>query len=110
MPPEGRVPVERPAVTWGLGDFCWVYFGGIVAGLVLATIGFAISGDQSGSPGALTEGLSFLGQFGGWIAIIVLVSRRKGRGSLRADFGLALHLRDAWVIAAGVVLEIALTR
>jgi hypothetical protein len=109
LPPEGRVPVERPAVTWGIGDFFWVYFGGIVAGLVLATIGFAISGDQSGSPGALTEGLSFVGQFGGWIALMMWVSRRKGRGSLAADFGFVVHLRDAWVIAVGVVLEIALT-
>jgi uncharacterized protein len=109
LPPEGRVPVERPAVTWGLGDFFWVYFGGIIAGLVLATVGFAITGDKTGNPGALTEGLSFLGQFGGWIAILMLVSRRKGRGTLRADFGLIVHLRDAWVIAAGVVLEIGLT-
>jgi membrane protease YdiL (CAAX protease family) len=109
LPPEGRVPVERPAVTWGLGDFFWVYFGGIVSGLVLATIGFTISGDQSGSPGALTEGLSFVGQFGGWIALMMWVSRRKGRGSLAADFGFVVHLRDAWVIAVGVVLEIALT-
>ena len=55
------------------------------------------------------DGLAFLGQFGGWLAGLVLVSRRKGRGTLGADFGLFVHLRDAWVIAAGVVLEIALT-
>jgi hypothetical protein len=109
LPPEGRVPVERPAVRWGLGDFFWVYFGGIIAGLVLATIGFAITGDASGSPGALTEGLSFVGQFGGWIALLVLISRRKGRGTLAADFGFAIHLRDAWVIVIGVLLEIGLT-
>jgi membrane protease YdiL (CAAX protease family) len=109
LPPEGRVPVERPGVTWGIGDFFIVYFGGIVAGLVLATIGFAISGDKSTDPGALTNGLSFLGQFGGWVALMVMVSRRKGQGSLAADFGLTVHRRDAWVIAAGVGLEIALT-
>ena len=99
--------MERP-VRWGLGDFFWVYFGGIVAGLVLATIGFAITGDNPASPGALTEGLSFIGQFGGWVGLMVLVSRRKGRGTLRADFGFVVELRDAWVIAVGVVLEIAL--
>lgn len=109
MPPEGRVPVERPVVRWGLGDFFWVYFGGILAGLVFATVGFAISHDQAGNPGALTEGLSFVGQFGGWVLGLVLVSRRKGLGTLRADFGFVIHLRDAWVIAAGVVAEIALT-
>ena len=77
-----------------------VYFGGIFAGLVLATIGFAISGDKAGHAGALTDGLTFLGQFGGWLAGLMFVSRRKGRGTLRADFGLMVHLRDAWVIAA----------
>jgi hypothetical protein len=86
-----------------------VYFGGIVAGLVLATVGFAITGDTGSSPGALTEGLSFVGQFGGWIGLLVLVSKRKGRGSLAADFGFVVHVRDAWVIAVGVVLEIGLT-
>jgi membrane protease YdiL (CAAX protease family) len=109
LPPEGRVPVERPGVTWGLGDFFTVYFGGIVAGLVLASIGFAITGDKTTDPGALTNGLSFLGQFGGWVALMVMVSRRKGRGSLAADFGLSVYRRDSWVIAAGVALEIGLT-
>jgi membrane protease YdiL (CAAX protease family) len=109
LPPEGRVPVERPAVRWGIGDFFWVYFGGIVAGILLATVGYAISGDASGSPGALTEGLSFVGQFGGWVALLVLVSRRKGRGTLALDFGLTVHLREAWVIVVGVLLEIGLT-
>ena len=108
MPPEGRVPVERPGVTWGLGDFFIVYFGGIIAGLVLASIGFGITHDSSTDPGALTNGLSFLGQFGGWVALMVLVSRRKGRGSLQADFGLTVHRRDSWMIAAGIGLEIGL--
>jgi membrane protease YdiL (CAAX protease family) len=109
LPPEGRVPVERPAITWGLGDFFLVYFGGIIAGLVLATIGFGITHDKAANPGALTNGLSFLGQFGGWVLGMVLVSRHKGRGTLAADFGLVVHLRDAWVIAVGVVLEVGLT-
>jgi uncharacterized protein len=109
LPPEGRVPVERPGVTWGLGDFFLVYFGGIIAGLVLATIGFGITHDKAANPGAVTNGLSFLGQFGGWVVLMVWVSRRKGRGTLAADFGLTVYLRDAWVIAAGVVLEVGLT-
>src|SRR4051794_2572320 len=39
----------------------------------------------------------------------MLVSRRKGRGTLRADFGFAIFRRDAWVIVMGVLLEIGLT-
>ena len=100
--------MERPAVTWGLGDFFWVYFGGILAGLVLATIGFAITGDDAASPGALTDGPQLPGPVRRVGGDLVLVSRRKGRGTLRADFGFAVQLRDAWVIAVGVALEIAL--
>ena len=72
-------------------------------------VGFSISGDRAGHVGALTDGLAFLGQFGGWIAGLVFVSRRKGRGSLRADFGLVVHIRDLWIIVVGIALEIGLT-
>jgi len=95
-------------VTWGLGDFFWIYFGGIFAGLVLATIGYGISGDRAAHPGAITDGLAFLGQFGGWLVGLALVSRRKGIGNLRADFGLVVHLRELWVIGVGIGLEIVL--
>ncbi len=95
-------------MTWGLGDFFWIYFGGIFAGLVLATIGYGISGDRAAHPGAITDGLAFLGQFGGWLVGLALVSRRKGIGNLRADFGLVVHLRELWVIGVGIGLEIVL--
>ena len=64
-PPARRSAERDPAVRWGLGDFFWVYFGGIVAGVVLAGIGHAAEGDRSGQVGSLAIGLSFLGQFGG---------------------------------------------
>jgi len=95
-------------VTWGLGDFFWIYFGGIFAGLVLAAIGYGISGDRPAHPGAITDGLAFLGQFGGWLVGLALVSRRKGMGTLRADFGLIVHRRELWWVGAGVALEIGL--
>jgi membrane protease YdiL (CAAX protease family) len=91
-----------------LGDFFSVYLTGIVASFVLAAVGYGLSGDKSGHAGALTIGLALLGQFGGWIVALVWVSRRKGRGSLRADFGLVVHPRDLWAIPAGIGLEIAL--
>jgi uncharacterized protein len=108
LPVDRRRPARHPGVSWGLGDFFAVYFGGLIAAFVLALIGYGISGDQPDHAGALTIGLALLGQFGGWIVGLVLVSRRKGRGSLRADFGLAVRLRDARFLAVGVVLEIAL--
>lgn len=108
MPAGRRRPARHPGVRWGLGDFFAVYFGGLVAAYVLAGIGYGISGDQPDHAGALTIGLALVGQFGGWIVGLVVVSRRKGRGSLRTDFGFAVHIRDAWLLGIGVVLEIAL--
>jgi len=107
--PDRHVPAGRPVVSWGIGDFFSVYFAGLAAGLVLATFGYGLTGDKAAHPGAITDGLAFFGQFGGWLAGLVLVSRRKGLGSLRADFGLIVHRRDWWVVAVGVGLEIALS-
>ena len=108
MPADRRRSARRPGVTWGLGDFISVYVAGLAAGFLLASIGYGISGDEPGHAGALTIGLALLGQFGGWVVGLVVVSRRKGRGSLRADFGLVVHARDLWVFVVGIGLEIAL--
>jgi membrane protease YdiL (CAAX protease family) len=108
-PPDRHIPAGQPVVTWGLGDFFWIYFGGILAGLVLGAVGFGLTRDPPAHPGAITDGLAFLGQFGGWLLGLALVSRRKGVGTLRADFGLVVHARELWVITVGVVLEIALS-
>jgi uncharacterized protein len=108
LPADRRRPARHPGVRWGLGDFFSVYLMGIVASFVLAAVGYGLSGDKAGHAGALTIGLALLGQFGGWIAALAWVSRRKGRGSLRADFGLVVHPRDLWAIPAGIGLEIAL--
>ena len=96
-------------MRWGLGDFVWIYFAGVVAGVLLASVGYGVTGDASGAPGALTTALALFGQFGGWVAGLIWVSRRKGRGTLRADFGLGLRVRDAWFVVAGVGLEIGLS-
>ncbi|MDQ1511733.1 MAG: protease family protein [Actinomycetota bacterium] len=91
-----------------MGDFFSVYLAGFVASYVLASVGFGISGDKAGHAGALTIGLALFGQFGGWVIGLVVVSRRKGRGTLRGDFGLVVHARDVWLVVAGIGLEIAL--
>jgi uncharacterized protein len=98
VPAAGSVPIR-----WGLGDFVWIYVAGIVASVVGASIGFAITGDTSGHIGAVTTALSTFGQFGTWFALVVLIARSKGR-SVRDDFGLTLQLRDWWAPFAGIGL------
>ena len=105
LPPDQRERVGRPAVTWGIGDFVWVYFAGIAASLVFAQIGLAITGDDPKNIGGVTPALALLGQFGGWIAGLVWVSRRKGRGTLRADFGFVVRIRDAGILLVGIAFE-----
>jgi len=92
-----------PRLRWGLGDFIWIYFAGIFASLVGASVGFAVTGDTSGHVGALTTALSTIGQFGTWFVSVVLVARYKGR-SARQDFGLTLRIQDWWAPFAGLGL------
>jgi uncharacterized protein len=99
-----RVPAPGGTVLrWGIGDFVWIYLAGLVASVVGAGIGFAITGDTSDHIGALTTALSTLGQFGAWFGCIAFVAHAKGR-SLRDDFGLTLQLRDWWAPFAGLGL------
>jgi membrane protease YdiL (CAAX protease family) len=98
VPAAGSVPIR-----WGLGDFVWIYVAGIIASVVGASIGFAITGDTSAHIGAVTTALSTFGQFGTWFALVVLIARSKGR-SVREDFGLTLQLRDWWAPFAGLGL------
>jgi hypothetical protein len=108
LPADRRQPARRPGVTWGLGDCFSVYFFGIFVAYLLAGIGYGITHDAAGDPGTLTTGLALVGQFGGWFLALAWVSRRKGRGSLHADFGLVVHGRDLWLVVAGIGLEIVL--
>jgi membrane protease YdiL (CAAX protease family) len=98
--------VARAAPRWGLGDFVWIYVAGIVASVVGASIGFAITGDTSDHIGAVTTALSTLAQFGTWFGAVVWVARTKGH-SVRADFGLVVHLRDWWALFVGFGLFLA---
>jgi membrane protease YdiL (CAAX protease family) len=90
-------------VRWGIGDFVWIYFAGIVASVVGVSVGFALTGDTSDHTGALTTALSTLAQFGTWFGCCVYVARTKGFG-VRHDFGLTVQIRDWWAPFAGIGL------
>jgi membrane protease YdiL (CAAX protease family) len=108
------IPASRPAnpaddpatgtrLRWGIGDFVWIYFAGIVASIVGVSVGFALTGDTSGHTGAITTALATLSQFGTWFGGVVYIAHTKGR-SVRDDFGLTLHIRDWWAPFAGIGL------
>ena len=106
----------RPRVRWGLPDVGVAWVVGLVAALVVSSIVAAAAGVDtsrvSDDVGVLLA--SVVGQAIGVIGTLELVARRKGRGSLRADFGLVARLPGGrWTTAAlwllaGVALQLAI--
>jgi membrane protease YdiL (CAAX protease family) len=96
-------------VRWGIGDFLWIWPAGIVVSVVLASVGYGITGDKAGEPGALVTFLAAFGQFGTWLVAMAWISRTKGRGSLRSDFGFVVRARDGLAIFAGMALLVLFT-
>lgn len=103
-------PSHRPTrVGWGLPDFAFVYLAGLVGATVAFTVAVAVTGLDAGedfSSGVLLFG--FAAQLASQVAVLAIVSRRKGLGSFAADFGLALRARDWWAVPLGVALQIGL--
>lgn len=104
---DAGAPPPGPAVVrWGLGDFFWIWFAGLVASIVLGAVGLAVEGrtGPGEEPGAVGLAFAAAGQFGVWTGLVVALSRWKGRGSPRLDFGLRLDVRAGWAVLAGVGL------
>jgi hypothetical protein len=96
-------------ITWGLPDaaLCWLagYFAAILATLPVLAAG--IEGDQDMT--AYTFGLLLPAQSLGQMVAMAWVSRSKGRGRLRDDFGFSVRLADSSALLVGAGLQVALT-
>lgn len=83
--------------------------GGIVGEVIAALVSGGFDERADGSIRVTAPLLlgAVLGQYGAWTGWIYFVSRRKGHGSLRADFGFVVYfLRDWPMIPLGLGLEI----
>jgi membrane protease YdiL (CAAX protease family) len=110
-PPTGL----RPRIRWGLPDVAIAWIVGVVFAAVAGSIVAAAAGvdaDRVGDDvGVLLA--SVVGQAIGVVGTLALVAARKGRGSLKADFGLVARLPGGrwstatlWVLG-GVALQVA---
>ena len=108
--PQGASPLQ-PARTrassprWGMGDAAAGFGASVLLSSILVAGWLAISGSTTGGLGALA-----LGQLGLWVGlggVPVLASRRKGAGTLAADFGFRFHPRDLGGAAVGVLTQVA---
>jgi membrane protease YdiL (CAAX protease family) len=96
----------RARIRWGLGDFCWIWPAtivaqGVVASLVVAVRGLPASHDLDALDVAVLVTASAVFTVG-----LVALASTRGRGSLAADFGLALHPTDWPWLVVGVLLSI----
>jgi hypothetical protein len=112
--PVGAMPAPAMALRWGLPDALVAWVAGFVCAL-LAIIPIAIMAasrahvPDSGIPKDLEVPaliLALVAQNLGIIGTLALIARTKGRGSLRADFGLSVRSRDLLWIVAGLGLSL----
>jgi membrane protease YdiL (CAAX protease family) len=93
-----------PAARWSLPQFLLVFGIGLGASLVATIVAATIAGGElSVTAFAMVFGAQSLGSLG----TMWWLSRTKGSGSMRDDFGLRLELSDSWAIFAGFGLQIA---
>ena len=94
---------------WGLGDAALAFFAGLLASVVSTTIYLIVSGVE---PDAEDTGLiiaTLVGLWAGFGGVAIRASRRKGTGSLDADYGLRLEPRDIPLgIVVGLVCQFVL--
>lgn len=96
-----------PTLRWGIPDALWVWLGGIVGAVAVASVAAVARGDlDDTSDDPVVFAGSVAGTYAAMLVLLFAFSRLKGRGSLAADFGLRLHLRDWWFVPLGFALQI----
>lgn len=101
-PPSSRAGKEGP--RWGLGDAALGVVGGFLGASVTVGAWMALAGSEKQSLGTMVAG--WLGLWIGFVGVPVLASRRKGHGSLSADFGLEARPTDSAGLAVGAACQL----
>lgn len=91
----------EPVPRWGIPDAALALVAATVLSTLTGGLWYAATGADEGSYGVAMAGL--VGLWLGFVGVPVLVARRKGSGSLAADYGATLEAKDIGVgIAAGL--------
>jgi len=101
----GPAPTPGAGVRWGIGDAIVVWVLALMAGaLALAPFIEGESIPRADEDIATFVGLVF--QSGVTLLVLNYIARARGRGSLRADFGVLARLRDAPYLLAGLGIAV----
>jgi hypothetical protein len=96
-------PTAGPRIGWGISDAAIAFLLSLLAASI-AEIPFLNHGRLPTNLEVTAALVSLLVQTAVAVGYLVIAAR-KGRGSLRADFGLAVHLRDGLWFVAGFALS-----
>ncbi|MCZ7526851.1 MAG: CPBP family intramembrane metalloprotease [Acidimicrobiia bacterium] len=97
--PQGAARIGRPPIGWGLPDTLLAWVAGLVAS-ALAVLPW-VDPDEGTVEGIVPLLVALVVQSAAILAVLVAVSRTKGRRRLRLDFGLVVRPRDAAWLALG---------
>lgn len=104
-PPPATPSGPARRVRWGLGDVTWVWFAAIAVSVVVAGTASVLLGDPD-RPTGWNILVGTVAQNGAVVLALMLVSRTKGVGSLRSDFGLRIRPSDWWWGLVGMGISI----
>jgi membrane protease YdiL (CAAX protease family) len=105
---EASAVGSRPPVVFKVWDAVVVFVAGQIGGILFASVGYEITGDDIDDAGALTLAFALAGQFLAYGLVVWWYCRRRATGSLRRDLGFAVHLRDWWAVPVGTACAVAL--
>ncbi|HEY8217170.1 MAG TPA: CPBP family intramembrane glutamic endopeptidase [Acidimicrobiia bacterium] len=100
-------PAPPAAVRWGLPDALVAWVVGIVAAVIAAVPFIDPNGKIPDDREVVATLVLLVVQNAAIVASILAISRSKGQGSLRRDFGLAFDPHDSVWVLAGVGLAVA---
>ena len=102
------VQIEPVRIRWGLGDFAWAWPAAVLVGPgLVGSIVLVLRGNTSHHQAdAIDIAASTFGALLVTLVALRMLARRRGRGSLAADFGLSLHGGDWPWLGAGVGIAV----
>jgi len=111
LPPPSGAPNQPagsddylPSVNWTYGQFALALLFGIIIGPFIGLAAYVVINGQVGDevPTLFLLGAQVVASFG----VLAFLSRRRGTGNWRTDYGFALEPRHVWWIGGGMVLQI----
>ena len=103
-PSSPQEPRGPEGARWGLGDAVLGLLVGFWAANLTVGLWSALAGSTDRSLGAMAAG--WIGLWTGLVGVPLLTTRRKGTGSLAADFGLRARPSDGAGLAVGVLCQL----